>query len=200
MDWCVEVCWAVGMSVNYPPGQFGDLGEVLPVDDVANAADGLGEQHGRGRDIGQTPDPRQVGPVRLTHEWKHGPPHGQEPFRIADHDIQRAADEPADDGPVDRDASRVDLEDADEVVLVDFIPKIDDVKEPGADHSADDGPYRHGVDGIDDHPLFSAPAGHQIDRNCNRHESHHAMPGKSERPEMEQVGVYPDGDAGQYAH
>ena len=110
------------------------------------------------------------------------------------------AGEAAKDRAVDRDASRPHLKDADEVVSVDLIPKVDDMKNPGADHSADDGPNGHGVDGIHVHPFSTAPTGHQPDGGRDGHKGQETMPGKSEVREIEQVRIYSDQYASQYAH
>ena len=187
-----EDAGAVGIGIDYSPRQLGHLGKVLPVDYVTETADGLGQQQGWGCDIGQTTDARQVGSVGLSHEWEHRPPRGQEPFGVADHDIGGAAYKASDDGAVDRDTSRPDREHAEEVVSVDFVPKVDDMKESGADYTADDSPNSYGVDGIDDHPIFSAPAGHQPDGDRNGHKGQKTMPRKSYWPGIYQVRIYAD--------
>ena len=57
-----------GVGVNDPPEHVGGFGEVLPVNNVSNPADGHGDQQRRRYDVGHVPNARKRSFVRLSQE------------------------------------------------------------------------------------------------------------------------------------
>ena len=110
---------------------------MLAVDDVADTPDGLREwQNGRGQ-VGYDAD-GVLGEVGVC-----GP-----------------SDESAEDAAPESDAATPDGENLGRIVLVD-VPVVDDVDEPRADDSADDGPDGDGVDCVRVNAFHGRPTAHE---------------------------------------
>ena len=101
----LQVAGAVRVSVGEGPGEVRGSGEVFTVDYVADPADGHRNQQGGSGHISQMANAGQGGAVGFAHEPEPAAPGIDEPVRVANLDVGRAADETAQNGPVDCDAA-----------------------------------------------------------------------------------------------
>jgi hypothetical protein len=178
------------MGVYHAPREAGYLSEVLPVDYVSYAANRHRHQQCRCRHIGEVAYSGEVCPLWLAEQGRKGPPYGQEPVGVADQQVKRPAYKTAGYCPENGNAPLPYLKHPDEVVLVDFVPKIDDVQDPRAYHPSDDCPHCGRIEHVGHHTLTGSPPDDQVNSGRNGDESEHPMPRKDKAASVDQVGTY----------